>query len=377
MPSTNMGSDPSRSSRGPGGPWPRSFLGRAGGGHGRHHLVGGAERQPGDGAVDVAHDARGVDDDDRAPVEADRAQDPVLLAHLLVLVRQQREGEAALLVREAVVALDRLRADGQHHRLDLTELVDLGRVAVELAGAHRRVVARVERQHHRLAGPLGQRVVPVAFRRAVGAGQREIGGLVPHLGPTHLRACGPPVSDRRTAASNTLCLWFTRLRSLTIQPASTVSRIWSGMSKLACTACTSSWSSRASISRSTLLAASAVSSATVVDATIVRSDESTGISAASRAVRTACRSVGGVVTRQLSPSSTMSSAPASRAVSISSSSSTERGTMIWPVRANCQATAPGSEIDPPFLVKMFRTAAPVRLRLSVSTSTMTATEPGA
>ena len=48
-----------------------------------------------------------------------------------------------------------------------------------------------------------------------------------------------------------------------------------------------------------------------------------------------------------------------------------------PLRSNCQATAPGSAIEPPNLVKMLRTSAPVRLRLSVSTSMSTATPPGA
>ena len=51
--------------------------------------------------------------------------------------------------------------------------------------------------------------------------------------------------------------------------------------------------------------------------------------------------------------------------------------MTWPLRSNCQATAPGSAIEPPFFEKMLRTSAPVRLRLSVSTSTITATPPGA
>jgi hypothetical protein len=51
--------------------------------------------------------------------------------------------------------------------------------------------------------------------------------------------------------------------------------------------------------------------------------------------------------------------------------------MICPFRSNCQATAPGSAVDPPFLEKILRTSAPVRLRLSVSTSTITATPPGA
>ena len=48
-----------------------------------------------------------------------------------------------------------------------------------------------------------------------------------------------------------------------------------------------------------------------------------------------------------------------------------------PFHENCQATAPGSAIEPPFFEKMLRTSEAVRLRLSVSTSTSTATPPGA
>ena len=48
-----------------------------------------------------------------------------------------------------------------------------------------------------------------------------------------------------------------------------------------------------------------------------------------------------------------------------------------PLRSNCHDTAPGSAIDPPLFEKIDRTSAPVRLRLSVSTSTITATPLGA
>ena len=53
-----------------------------------------------------------------------------------------------------------------------------------------------------------------------------------------------------------------------------------------------------------------------------------------------------------------------------------RGTTISPLRSNCQATAPGSAIDPPRLEKMLRRSEPVRFRLSVSTSISTATPAG-
>ena len=46
------------------------------------------------------------------------------------------------------------------------------------------------------------------------------------------------------------------------------------------------------------------------------------------------------------------------------------------MRLNCQPTAPGSAIVPPSLLKTLRTSEPVRLRLSVSTSTRSADAAG-
>ena len=65
------------------------------------------------------------------------------------------------------------------------------------------------------------------------------------------------------------------------------------------------------------------------------------------------------------------------ATSSTRSSSNVRGTDTTPLRSNCQLTAPGSAIDPPFLEKMLRISAPVRFRLSERHSTMTATPSGA
>ena len=184
-----MGSDPSRSSPGPGGPFrPQSGRLRPGVCHRRHHLVGGAEREAGHRPVHVAHDAGAVDHEDRPPVEAHRAEDAVALARpacrrRTAAGRRTRPGSS----REAVVALDRLGADGQHRGVDVAELVDLGRVAVELAGAHRRVVARVEHQHHRLA----RRTRTASSRGARPACRRcpasvKSGAASPTLGPlTH------------------------------------------------------------------------------------------------------------------------------------------------------------------------------------------------
>ena len=99
--------------------------------------------------------------------------------------------------------------------------------------------------------------------------------------------------------------------------------------------------------------------------------------ASSRAARTAIRSAGSLVTTHRSSSSERSSPPASIATSRTRSSSWARGRGTAPLRSNCQLTAPGSAIDPPFLEKRLRISAPVRLRLSVRHSTITATPSGA
>ena len=60
----------------------------------------------------------------------------------------------------------------------------------------------------------------------------------------------------------------------------------------------------------------------------------------------------------------------------SSGSWPSRGTEITPRGSNCQATAPAPASWPPALVKIERTSAAVRLRLSVAASTRMATPPG-
>src|SRR5918994_279308 len=105
---------------------------------------------------------------------------------------------------------------------------------------------------------------------------------------------------------------------------------------------TSSFSSRASISRRTFLAADSSSSSTVVFGSIVSSADSAVIPAASTASRTLPRDSGGAVTRQLSPSRSTSSAPPSAAASVSSSSSAEPSTSTTALRSKSHATDPDS-----------------------------------
>ncbi len=82
------------------------------------------------------------------------------------------------------------------------------------------------------------------------------------------------------------------------------------------------------------------------------------------------------MTIQNSPLSERFSAPPSMAISMTLSSSWSRGTLTMPLRSNCQPTAPGSAMLPPFLLKRLRISEPVRLRLSLSVSTMIATPAG-
>ena len=142
---------------------------------GLDQLVRGTEREPGDRLVRVPHDALRIDHERGAPVEAERPEDPVGLAHGLVGVGEEREGEPALLAGEVVVALHRLRAHRQHLGPGVGEGVDVLGVGVELAGAHGRAVARVEHQHDHLPAVLLERVVAPTLVRVVTARQGEGG----------------------------------------------------------------------------------------------------------------------------------------------------------------------------------------------------------
>ena len=110
---------------------------------------------------------------------------------------------------------------------------------------------------------------------------------------------------------------------------------------------------------------------------MVSSTCSHSMPAASSASRTAVRAAGSVITSMVSPSRVTSSAPPSMAASMTSSSLKRvASTVTEPRRSKIQATAPGPPRLPLCLVKMLRTSAAERLRLSVSTSTMTATPLG-
>ena len=72
----------------------------------------------------------------------------------------------------------------------------------------------------------------------------------------------------------------------------------------------------------------------------------------------------------------MSSAPASKAISIKPSSSIALASIInWPFRSNWKATAPTPAKLPPFLLIVLRTSEAERFLLSVVTSTTKPTPP--
>src|SRR5690606_37818719 len=123
---------------------------------------------------------------------------------------------------------------------DVAELVDVVGVLVELAGADRGGVARVEDEHDDLAAVLLEGVGAVALVGVVGALEREA--------RDHLADCR---AHQASMPSNTA----------------------SGMSTLLYTSCTSSFSSRASTSRRIFLAASASSTALVLVAIIDSSED--------------------------------------------------------------------------------------------------------
>src|ERR1700722_19205852 len=104
------------------------------------------------GDEDVADDAPFVDDEGRAPREkAERRLDPEERPDLALGVAEKRHGQLVLL-GEAVMRVERIRADAD----DLGPGLDEGLVAVaKAAGFHRAtrgVVLRVEKDDHGLVG---------------------------------------------------------------------------------------------------------------------------------------------------------------------------------------------------------------------------------
>ena len=96
----------------------------------------------------------------------------------------------------------------------------------------------------------------------------------------------------------------------------------------------------------------------------------------SSASRTCSRSPGAVST-SMAPSSPVitSSAPASRATSITLSSLVPGAKISWPQCLNWKATEPSVPMLPPYLLNTWRTSATVRTLLSVMVSTMIAAPP--
>ena len=114
----------------------------------------------------------------------------------------------------------------------------------------------------------------------------------------------------------------------------------------------------------------------VFSARIVTSATS-GFSPAASSVAFTASNSGGVHSTSIAPSSSVStsSAPASSATSITLSSFAPGANTNWPTCLNWNATDPSVPMLPPYLLKMWRTSATVRTRLSVMVSTMMAAPP--
>ncbi len=149
-----------------------------------------------------------------------------------------------------------------------------------------------------------------------------------------------------------------------------------GPAKFARTVGNSSLSSRFSTRRSSFSAVSS-STATVFWGRHTRPALRGSPNLASSAFCTSARLSAAHTTSWPSSSDVTSSAPASMAASIMASASAFLASnAITPTRSNMNDTEPVSPRLPPDLVKKERTSEAVRLRLSVSASTITATPPG-
>ncbi|SCU75720.1 hypothetical protein CNECB9_2480019 [Cupriavidus necator] len=141
-----------------------------------------------DAAQLVAHDALAVDDEGAAlnapvllAIEFFHLDDIEQRAHGFVGVRDQLEGQLKLGL-EVLVRADAVARDAEHLHAGFLEILILVAEVHGLRGATRRVVLRVEVQHHRLAAVVGKAEGGVAGHR-----RAEVGyGLV----QTDGHACG-------------------------------------------------------------------------------------------------------------------------------------------------------------------------------------------
>src|SRR4029077_11977568 len=107
-------------------------------------------------SVCVANDAVAIDDENAAPRKSQRTERAVQPRYGLVGVGEQRKLQA-LLAGKHLVALDALRGDAEHLRIERFELVELAAVRVQLLRAHRGVVARIEDEDDSFVGEVRQR----------------------------------------------------------------------------------------------------------------------------------------------------------------------------------------------------------------------------
>src|SRR5699024_2370078 len=98
-------------------------------------------------SVDPGQNTFGIDHEEAPSVEAEHPENPVGPGDLLVFVGEEGKCETALLLGETVMALQALRTDGENVGVEGGEPGHVLGVGVELSGADRRVVTRIEDQH--------------------------------------------------------------------------------------------------------------------------------------------------------------------------------------------------------------------------------------
>ena len=112
----------------------------------------------------VADHAVAVDDEHAPPREAERTERAIGAGHVLVGVGEQREVEPVL-AGERLVAVDRLRRDAHHLSVERTELIEASLYELSCF-VHTGVSSPgIEHEHDRLAGEVGQRVLPATRAR--------------------------------------------------------------------------------------------------------------------------------------------------------------------------------------------------------------------
>ena len=96
--------------------------------------------------MDIGDLAASVDHEDRPSIEPERSENVVRLADFFGFVGEERKGEPALLLSEALMALDALRRNRHETGIEGQQFVEFFGVRVQLRGANGSVVAGIEHE---------------------------------------------------------------------------------------------------------------------------------------------------------------------------------------------------------------------------------------